>query len=200
MAERGRPRSFDREEALRSAMELFWARGYEGTTVGDLTEALGINKPSLYAAFGCKEALFREALELYDLLEGRAIEQAMEEASTAREAVEAALRINATAYCRPDRPTGCMVVLSALIGAPENEPVRAHVAQNRKQGQQAMRERVERGIAEGDVPESTDAAQVAAFYTTVLHGLSVQARDGASPGELVATVDRAMAAWDVVCG
>ncbi|WP_309082776.1 TetR/AcrR family transcriptional regulator [Chelativorans sp.] len=199
MGERGRPRSFDRDEALRKAMELFWSRGYEGTSVGDLTEALGINKPSLYAAFGCKEALFREAIELYGAVEGAPIDEAMREASTARAAVEAALRINATAYCRPDRPTGCMVVLSAITGAPENETVRAYVAQNRQEGRERMRQRIERGKQEGDVPKEADAAAVAGFYTAVLHGLSVEARDGARPEALAAAVDCATAAWDAVC-
>ena len=200
MAERGRPRAFDREEALRRAMTVFWARGYEGASVGDLTEAMGINKPSLYAAFGCKEDLFREAIALYDAVESEPIRCALDEELTARAAVEAVLRHNAQAYPNPDKPRGCMIVLSSLLGTPESEEVRRFLTETRKAGEDALRQRVERGIAEGDVPAGADARKIAAFYTTVIQGLSVQARDGASTEALNAIVDCAMAAWDTLAG
>lgn len=196
MTERGRPRGFDRAEALRRAMRLFWARGYEGTSIGDLTETLGIGKPSLYAAFGSKEALFREAVELYDAEEGAPIQEALDAAPTARSAVEAALRHNARAYASADSPRGCMTVLSSLLGTPENEAVRQFLCENRRAGEDALRQRIERGMAEGDVPAQADAARIAAFYTTVTQGLSVQALDGASQADLDAIVDSAMAAWE----
>lgn len=200
MAERGRPRAFDRAEALRRAMTVFWSRGYEGTSIGDLTEAMGINKPSLYAAFGCKEELFLEAVALYDAVEGNAGERALQEEPTARAAVEAMLRDNAEAYSASDKPPGCMVVLSAILGTPENRAVRERLAENRRAGQEALRRRLDRGIAEGDVPPGTDTARLAAFYTTVLEGLSIQARDGASGQALQAIVDCALQAWDVLVG
>ena len=196
MAERGRPREFDRQEALRRAMVLFWSRGYEGASLGDLTAAMGINRPSLYAAFGCKEALFREAVALYDASEGAPVQEALEAAPTVRTAIEAMLRVNAEAYVSPQKPRGCMIVLSSLIGAPENEELRGFLARLRRQGEAELRRRIERGIAEGDLPPGTDARRLAAFYTTVLQGLSVQARDGASRKTLNAIVDGAMAAWD----
>jgi AcrR family transcriptional regulator len=196
MAERGRPRAFDRNAALRRAMEVFWARGYEGASLGELTEAMDINKPSLYAAFGCKEALFREAVALYDATEGAPIQRALDAAPTARAAVEASLRHNARAYARDDQPRGCMVVLASLLGTPENEAVRRFLKENRALGEEAVRRRIERGIAEGDVPTGADTRRMAAFYTTVTQGLSVQARDGASAEALDAIVDAAMAAWD----
>lgn len=198
MSERGRPREFDRAQALRRAMEVFWQRGYEGASLGDLTAAMGINRPSLYAAFGCKEALFREAVALYDAVEGASTERALNEQPTSRAAVEAMLRDNADAYVASGNPPGCMIVLSALLGTQENQAVRDFLAQSRRRGQDALRRRLERSVAEGELPAGTDVGAVAAFYTTVLQGLSIQARDGASRAALRAIVDGALAAWDLL--
>ena len=200
MAERGRPRSFGRDAALRRAMEVFWARGYEGTAISDLTAAMGINSPSLYAAFGCKEALFREAVELYGRDEGAIAARALAEEPTTRQAVEAMLRNNADAYANPEHPPGCMVVLSAMIGSPESAEVRSFLTRARRDAQETLRRRLEQGIVAGDLPKGADTAAMAAFYTTVLNGLSIQARDGASVSELHAIVDCAMAAWDGLAG
>ena len=196
MARRGRPRSFNREAALRRAMEVFWRRGYEGAAVSDLTRAMGINAPSLYAAFGCKEALFREAVALYNATDGAMTDQALETAPTARQAVEDMLRVNAAAYVNPRRPPGCMVTLAATIGTPESAEVREFLAQCRQEAEDALQRRLARGVTEGDLPGSADTAALAAFYYTVLQGLSIQARDGASRKALSAIVDCAMAAWD----
>ncbi|WP_137391032.1 TetR/AcrR family transcriptional regulator [Rhodoligotrophos defluvii] len=196
MADRGRPRAFDRDQALERAMKVFWARGFEGTSISDLTAALGINKPSLYAAFGCKEALFEQAVALYDMIESKPIQAALDGAPTARAAVEAVLRHNAAAYADADKPRGCLVVLASLVGTPENEAVRRLLAENRQAGEEAMRRRIAQGIADGDVPEGADAQAIAAFYTTVIYGLSVQARDGAPASALNRIVDCAMAGWD----
>ena len=195
MAERGRPRAFDRDEALRRAMETFWRRGYAGASVSDLAEVMGINKPSLYAAFGSKEALFREAVALYDAVEGEAASRALAEEPTARRAVEAMLRCYAEAYTSPGKPPGCMIVLAATLGGPENDEVCAHLSALRRSGQSMLRKRLERGVAEGDVSRAADVAAMAAFYSAVLEGLSIQARDGASRKTLNAVIDCAMAAW-----
>ncbi|WP_438006816.1 TetR/AcrR family transcriptional regulator [Sorangium sp. So ce321] len=200
MAGRGRPRSFDRAAALRRAMEVFWERGYEGTSLSDLTAAMGINSPSLYAAFGCKESLFREAVSLYNEVEGAAVARAMREEPTARRAVEAMLRGNAEAYVSPGKPSGCMIVLAATLGTQESEAVRSHLAEVRRGALVELQRRLERGVVEGDLPAGTDTAALAAFYTTVLQGLSIQARDGASREALLAVVDCAMAAWDALAG
>jgi AcrR family transcriptional regulator len=198
MTERGRPRAFDRDEALGKAMQVFWAQGYEGASLGELTEAMGINKPSLYAAFGCKEALFREAVQYYNGVECAALNQAMETEPTARAAIEAVLRINAGTYASAGTPPGCMVVLASMLGSQENAEVRSFLATMRKEGQRGLSQRIERGIREKDVPAKADAAKLAAYYTTVIHGLSIQALDGAPARELQSIVDCAMASWDVL--
>ncbi len=196
MGKRGRPREFDRDAALRRAMEVFWRRGYEGTSISDLTAAMGINSPSLYAAFGCKEALFREAVALYDAVEGEAVERALREATTTRAAVEAMLRGSVDAYVCPEKPTGCMIVLAGTTCAQENEGVREFLSTYRRQGLDALRRRLARGVTEGDLPAGIDTAALAAYYTAVLQGLSIQARDGATRATLGAVVDCAMVAWD----
>ncbi|MBF6435949.1 TetR/AcrR family transcriptional regulator [Nocardia cyriacigeorgica] len=195
MAERGRPRAFDRDVALRRAMEVFWEHGYEGASMTDLTSAMGINSPSLYAAFGGKEALFREAIELYGRTEGGLTARALREEPTARAAIEAMLRDNAVAYTAPDKPHGCMVVLAGSTYTTRTESVREFLIDMRKQTSADIEARLDRGVTEGDLPAGTDTAGLATFYTTVLYGLSVQARDGASHDELTRSIDRAMAAW-----
>lgn len=195
---RGRPREFDREAALRKAMMVFWERGYEGTSVGDITAVLGIAKPSLYAAFRCKEELFREAVELYDHVEGAAAEAALNEAPTARSAVETMLRANVEAYTHPEKPSGCMIVLAALLGTTENRPVREHLAELRRNGQADLERRFDLGVRDGDLPSTANPEALAAFYSTVLQGLSIQARDGASRETLTRIVDGAMSAWNLL--
>lgn len=196
MAKRGRPRGFDRTAALRRAMELFWERGYEGASLSDLTEAMGIRSPSLYAAFSSKEALFKEAVDHYNAITGAAPQRALEQAPTAREAIEALLRHHARAYVEPGHPTGCMVMLAATTGATENEEIRRFLTACRQTDLAAVRRRIERGVADGDVPPGTDCARLARFAMAVQHGMSLQARDGASEEELDQVVDCAMAAWD----
>ena len=196
MAVRGRPRTFDRSAALHRAMEVFWTHGYEGTSIADLTGALGIASPSLYAAFGSKEELYVEAVGLYNSALGEAPQRALEETPVTRDAVEAMLRVNAAAYVAPGRPSGCMVMLATPASAGGNEAVLKFLAGCRAVDLDALRARIDRGVAAGDVPAGTDTAALARFVTAVLQGMSLQARDGADHEALTGVVDCAMAGWD----
>lgn len=199
MAGRGRPRTFDRTAALRRAMEVFWERGYEGASLTDLTTAMGISPPSLYAAFACKEELFKEAVAYYNATTGAAPQRALAEAPTARAGIEAVLRHHAKAYVEPGHPTGCMVTLAATTGPTGNEEVRRFLAACRWEDVDDLRQRIERGMAEADVPAGADAAMLARFVAAVMHGMSLQARDGADQAALEQVADAAMAAWDRLC-
>jgi AcrR family transcriptional regulator len=194
MAARGRPRAFDRTGALGRAMEVFWEHGYEGTSISDLTAAMGINSPSLYAAFGCKEELFREAVAYYDETMGETAAAELRDRPTAREAIASVLRHHAVVFCDPDKPRGCMIVLTATTG--RSQPVHDHLAGWRLALERDFTERIERGIADGDVPAGADAAAIAAFYNTVNHGMAIQARDGADRTKLSAIAEAAISAWD----
>jgi AcrR family transcriptional regulator len=196
MAARGRPRTFDRDEVLRNAMKEFWKSGFEGASMAALTDAMGINSPSLYAAFGSKEGLFREAVQLYLETEdskGRAI---LEAEPTARAAIRSTLRNSVGNLTRPGSPPGCLLILGDSNVAAENDGVRQYLCQRRRDIQSALEARLKRGIAEGDVPAGTDIKAMAAFYMTVIQGLSLRARDGAARDAMLQVVDSAMAAWD----
>jgi AcrR family transcriptional regulator len=193
---RGRPLEFDRSKVLELAMREFWKRGYASTSVADLTQAMGINKPSLYAAFGCKEELFREAAGLYAASEGVEALAALEAGDTAREAVERMLLFHAANYVEKGKPPGCMIVLASLVGTPEDEEVRDFLAEARREGVSNLKRRLDRGVKDGDLPKKTDTASVAAYISTVLQGMSVQARDGAKRADLERIAKQNMAMWD----
>jgi AcrR family transcriptional regulator len=195
----GRPREFDRDEALLRAMELFWAQGYEGTTLADLQKAMGgITAPSFYAAFGSKESLFREAVELYHRTQGAPMVKALTETSTARASIEALLRGIAGSFCQSGKPRGCLVVLGAMNCMPTNKSVEDFAREQRGLREKFMRQRLRRGIVEDDLPSGTDINALVSFYTSVIDGMAIQARDGASRKTLNAIVDCAMAAWNTI--
>lgn len=200
MAERGRPRSFDRRQALYRAMEVFWEKGYEGASMAALTDAMGIAAPSLYAAFGSKEALFREALGLYETTEGGELMESVLRASTAFEAVQRLLMASARLYTRADKPAGCLVVLCALQAGDAGEPVREELSSRRMANVGNLADLLARGVDTGEIPPSADLRAIARFYVTVQQGMSIQARDGASQAELETVAHAALSAWAGLIG
>jgi AcrR family transcriptional regulator len=197
MATRGRPRSFDPDAALRQALGVFWERGYEGTSMNDLVEAMGIASASIYAAFGSKQELFRATMGLYAATRGVPPRRALREQPTARGAIEAMLGATADEITRPDDPHYCMLILAAPTGAVENHGIREFLAGGRRAMQAEIAGRLARGAADGDLdvsPATLDA--LARYYTTVVQGLSIQARDGATRADLETVIICAMAAWD----
>lgn len=198
MVGRGRPRSFDRDAAIAAAMKTFWRFGYEGASMAALTEAMGINSPSLYACFGSKEDLFKKAVELYLATEDKKTRATLADEPTARGAVAAMLRRAVANLTDPAGGRGCLLVLGDSNAAPEHAAIHAYLAQRRKETQAALEERLKRGSADGDVPAHADVKTIAAFLMTVMQGLSLRARDGASREAMLQVADAALAAWDAL--
>jgi AcrR family transcriptional regulator len=193
---KGRPREFDTDKALDAALEVFWRKGYEGASLPDLTEAMGINRPSLYAAFGNKEALFRKVVARY--VEGPAgcMRRAFEE-PTARAVAERLLMSGIDLMTEPNKPRGCLLVQGALVCGDEADCVRQELVARRQSGEAAIRKRFERAKKEGDLPPDTDAADLARYLVTVMRGLAVEATGGATRRELRRVADVALRAWPV---
>jgi|SRR5271170_3936730 len=190
----GRPREFDKSEAIEKSMLLFWRQGYEGTSIADLTEALGITRPSLYAAFGNKELLFRAVLDRYDEGTAEFLSGSLD-LPTAREVAEGLLRGAANFHARPVNPPGCLMVHGALVGSAESDPLRQEARNRRARLREAIRKRLERALAEGDLPEGADPGALARYIVAVMRGMAVEAASGAKGGDLNQIVDMAMRAW-----
>jgi len=190
----GRVRQFDVDKALDKALNVFWARGYEGATLPALTKAMGINRPSLYAAFGNKEQLFRKALDRYQTGPQSFVGEALTK-PTARAVVEAIFAGFVRMLRGRDKARGCLIVSGALVSGEEAEPVRRELARLRQAGVTAFRKRFERAVQEGDLPEGTDCATLARYIAAVLNGLAVQAASRATEKELRLVSAMAMQAW-----
>src|SRR3984885_1953895 len=190
----GRPREFDTYAALEKAMRLFWAKGYEGTSVSDLTRTLGISRPSLYAAFGDKESLFCAALERYAAGPAGYVAAALVQ-PTACEGAEQLLRGAAVLQRSSRNPGGCLTVNGAIASGSEAEPVRQTLNAHRTAGVALLRRRFEHAKAEHDLPEDSHPAALARFVAAVVYGMAVLASGGASRKELQQVIQTAMKAW-----
>jgi AcrR family transcriptional regulator len=187
----GRPREFDTDQALDCALKQFWAKGYEGTSLSDLTEAMGITRPSLYASFGNKEELFLKVMERYSRDHAAYVRDALKQ-PTARAVAEYWLRSAAEALTNPHYPHGCLEMQAALVCSTESQPMRRKLLRRRRAGELALRERFERALAEGELAAGTNTSDLAKFVCMTVQGMAVQAADGATRGELRRMADTAL--------
>jgi AcrR family transcriptional regulator len=194
-ASRGRPRQFDRAAALEAALDVFLEHGYEGTSVSALVSAMNIAPPSLYAAFGSKEALYRETLAVFLAGRGRFVTRALEEETTAEGLVRRILRDAAKLFTPAGDIPGCMVSASMVACGPESLAVADHLKELRKAPMAAIVQRLDQARKDGQLPRTVNAKSLAQFYAAVLSGMAVQARDGATRGELLELAENAMRAW-----
>lgn len=189
-----RSRTFDADQALDKAMIVFWRNGYDGATMTDLTEAMGINRPSLYAAFGNKEELFRRALQRYGEVPSAYVAQALQR-PTAREAAEALLRGAADLHTGAGTPAGCLAVQGAPTCGADSTQVGQALIAFRHAGETAICERLERAQADGDLPADADPKALTDYLRTVVYGMAVKAASGATRDELQRVVALTMRAW-----
>ncbi|WP_294121295.1 TetR/AcrR family transcriptional regulator [Sphingomonas sp.] len=194
IATRGRPREFCVDYALAQALSVFWAKGYEGASLTDLTEAMGITRPSLYAAFGNKESLFRKALDLYEREKLDYIGKAMAQ-PTARKVAEAMALGSIENATGGGEPHGCLRVISSVACGPAAQSIHHEVVERSNKGKQALIERFERAKQEGDLPAHVDTEGLTRVLIAILQGISVQANQGASREELEKLVETAMMLW-----
>jgi AcrR family transcriptional regulator len=192
--QRGRPREFDADQALDRALEVFWRKGYEGTSISELTEAMGINRPSLYAAFGNKEELFRKALDRYAQGPAAYTYDALEE-PTARAVAERLLGGAADALTDPGNPHGCLGVQGALACGDAAASIKDELCARQARWQAALQRRFERARREGDLTGSASCADLAQYVATVVQGMAVQAASGATRQQLRKVADLALHAW-----
>jgi AcrR family transcriptional regulator len=191
----GRPREFDRDAALDAAMRLFWRKGFASTSMHDLCDAMGIGSPSLYAAFGCKETLYREAVARYLRTFGPPLWNKLTEASTARAGMETFLLAAAESFPESEAtPAGCMATLGAVC---DEWPaaIAEDVRNARLAGLRIFRSHLETAVAEGELRASTDIDGLSRFFLGIFQGMAMQARDGATPAELKGVAEAAMTAW-----
>lgn len=193
-ATRGRPREFDPDAALDKAIEVFWRQGYEGTSLTDLTDAMGINRPSLYSAFGNKEDTFKRAVDRYARVDMAYVDDALAETSAYRVA-ERYLADNVDAVTTPGKPPGCLSIQGGLSSSPADDRVVRYLAERRAAGEARFAERFARAIAEGDLPATEDPAELAKYINTVSAGLAVQAAAGTGRAELRRVIARALRAF-----
>jgi AcrR family transcriptional regulator len=194
MSVMGRPREFDIDQALEQALHLFWRKGYEGTSITDLTEAIGITKPSLYAAFGNKEELFRKAFDRYVDGPGGYVQVALAK-PTVREVVEHLLYEAADAVTNPDNPPGCLAVQGALCCGDTAETIKQELMARRAKGEDDLRRRFQKAVDEGDLPKDASADDLARYICAILQGMAIQAIGGAGRDDLRRVAELALRNW-----
>ena len=192
---RGRPRGFDRDDVLDRAMRLFWERGYEATSVSELTEAMGITPPTLYTFFGDKKHLFLEAVDRYQTGPGCFGMKALTEEPTAESSMRRLLHDAVASYSSPKGPKGCLVVLGAINCAAESTDVFNAVADKRRAAESAVRSRITAAQTAGELSEDVDVDALTGQMIATLYGLAIKARDGASRASLNRIVEQAMRGW-----
>lgn len=190
---RGRPRSFDRDEALARAMKVFWEKGYEGASMQDLLSAMNLSSPSLYAAFGDKEALFLEAVQRYVASVRQECECPGE--YTAREAMERILTELAGIFTDRSHPPGCLAIIAFMTSTTTSPKVQRLLAEQRAETRARFKALIQRGISKGELPRDADAMALTDFYLAIVSGMSLQAREGASRKALLGMVQTALRAW-----
>ena len=193
-ATRGRTREFCVDHALAQALSVFWSKGYEGASLTDLTEAMGITRPSLYAAFGNKESLFRKALDLYECEKLAYVGTALAQ-PTARKVAETMLRGSVDNVLGGGGAHGCLRVISSAACGPAAQSIHAEIIERSNKGKVALVERFERAKAEGDLPAHVDAEGLTRVLVSYLQGISVQANQDATREELDKLVDTALTLW-----
>jgi AcrR family transcriptional regulator len=187
----GRPRGFDEDTALEAAMRVFWEKSYEGATLSDLTDAMGINRSSMYAAFGDKEALFRLATTRYANGPAAYLREALEK-PTLREVIESTLRGTADFLSNPDNPRGCFSVQAALACGTDAESVKEAMIEFRKHGDAAVKRRLQQAQRDGELETGVNPADFSRYLGTLVQGLGIQAANGATKAELHRVVDLAL--------
>ena len=191
---KGRPREFDVDEALAAALNVFWSKGYEGASLTDLTEAMGITRPSLYAAFGNKESLFRKALDLYEQ-EKLAYMRGALEAPTAKGAAERLLRGSLANQCSDCEPKGCLGVISSVACGAEAEAIREEVIKRRQSSHKALVDRFEQAKRDGDLSADADIDGLTGYLFAVMQGMAVQAGAGAKREDLERVLETSLMMW-----
>ncbi|MER5319330.1 TetR/AcrR family transcriptional regulator [Streptosporangium roseum] len=193
---RGRPRTFDRAAALSAATRLFWERGYEGVSIGELTDAMGIRSGSLYAAFGDKKSLFQEVVNAYGQSPvGGFAGVALREESTAYGAFARILREAAVIYPDPAHPAGCLAISAATNVTPQDAEVRVFLRNLRNENVDGFEARLREAQRVGELPAEASPRALADYFATVLQGLSQRAQDGATAPQLTAAAELALTAW-----
>ena len=190
----GRHREFDTQKALDAALEVFWAKGYEGSSFEDLTRATGVARPGLYSAFGNKEAFFRKALDRYEELYMAFMAEALK-ANTTREVVKSILEGSAAVQTLGGESRGCLGVNGALACSDDSEPIRGELVARRKSTEAALRSRFEMAKDQGELPTYVDCAMLANYVMTINQGMAVQAKAGTPKSALDATIAHVLSTW-----